>query len=89
MAYTINPWLSLTPVSESPRQVLYSDVPVDRSLAPENCVQMYHPKWIAYLFHQGSPFYRLTLCNRGCVADEHNTVFITLGHIMNRPRYAK
>jgi hypothetical protein len=90
--YTLVPDLSLEPVSVQLRKVLYENT---QPTFPEasSCVHDNHPAWGGDTFHQATPLYRLTLCDRGCVADKHNTVFVALNHIVShiqsRPTYAK
>ncbi|OCF44576.1 hypothetical protein I317_01649 [Kwoniella heveanensis CBS 569] len=83
--YHLLPDIVLEPVEVKPRQVIYSQVPSDSDLS--SCIAKHYPKYATnHKIHQASPLYRLTLCNRGCLATDQNTVNIALSHTQTPTR---
>ncbi|WVF67412.1 hypothetical protein IAT40_002168 [Kwoniella sp. CBS 6097] len=83
--YHLLPDIVLEPVEVKPRQVVYDQVPLNSDLS--SCVAKHHPKYAKnHKIHQASPLYRLTLCDRGCLATDQNTVNIALSHTQTPTR---
>jgi hypothetical protein len=85
--YSLAADLSIEPTDIQLRRVVYEDIPQAPSETLD-CIQHNHWSWSSDHFHQATPLYRLTLCPRGCIPDEHNTLF-TLGQMEARPTYGK
>lgn len=85
--YKVAPAVALEPIDISLRSILYD--PIRSNTETVGCISRLHPSWEEWHIHQATAFHRLTLCKRGCIPDEHNTVLITLGHLERKPRYAK
>lgn len=80
----------LEPVTRGLRHITYATVPERSDLIYDrDCVVHHHRDWQASHIHQATPLYRLTLCARGCLATEQNTVLFAIVHAELRPRYAK
>ncbi|GFZ48357.1 hypothetical protein JCM24511_06105 [Saitozyma sp. JCM 24511] len=86
--YSLAADLSIEPTDIQLRRVVYEDIPQAPSETLD-CIQHNHWSWGNDHFHQATPLYRLTLCPRGCIPDEHNTVLFTLGQMEARPTYGK
>lgn len=88
ISYSLSPAVALQPDHSNARTIWYAKIDKGSS-GLDHCLSEHHPTWPAPRLHHGTPFYRATLCERGCVPDIHNTVFITLFHVGLNPRYPK
>ena len=85
--YALEPAVALEPVSSTYREIVYKEVNTEGNVEAEfaaDYLTRNHPGFRPSSFHQATPLYRLTLCERGCEATEDNTVFLTLAHIVLR-----
>ncbi|WVQ66252.1 uncharacterized protein L199_004431 [Kwoniella botswanensis] len=81
--YTVKSALSLRPIEITPTRAIYQDVDLGQSTT-KSCIGTAHFK--SFKIHQASPLYRLTLCDRGCIVTEQNTVNIALSHTQSPTR---
>ncbi len=86
--YSFSPTLSLFPTTITPRRIYYEDIPAEE-IIDFDCVGRLHDRWQGENIHQATPLTRLTLCARGCLADQHNTVLIGLAHTARNPHYGR
>ncbi|WVW87136.1 hypothetical protein I302_109193 [Kwoniella bestiolae CBS 10118] len=81
--YTVKSALSLRPIELTPTRAIYKDVDLSSS-DTKSCIGTAHSR--SFKIHQASPLYRLTLCDRGCIVTEQNTVNIALSHTQSPTR---
>lgn len=86
--YMVSPFVALRPTAVDTSHVYYQDVTPSPAL--RSCAFLAHGGMSESKYHQATPYYRLTLCERGtCTPSVHNTVMISLVHIQMPPRWAK
>lgn len=87
--YNIAPVELLRPVRNDLRKVYYEPTDFDPQLA--RCAMEMHPSYPGYTLHQATPWYRLTLGERGKIQPTAgNTVLFTIVHAkLGSFRYVK
>lgn len=96
ISYSIAPPVLLRPTSASSRRVFFETLRTRTGAEGLACINRHHPftldrvvhstSWTGEdssfsALHHATPWYRVTLCARGCKPTEGNTVFIALYHV--------
>ena len=79
ISYKLAPTSLLQPTSSDRWQITYSEI--EDTFGTQDCIARLHSDVSSGSIHQATPLYRLTLCDRGCEATEHNTVYIALAQV--------
>lgn len=89
--YSVSPeQIALSPMPNEEAQAMVIDfADIARKPLVGDCLTRHHPAFDASRFHQGSPAYRVSLCDEGCKPTAENTVFVMLVHASKNPSYRK